>query len=82
MFKSEVGRKDDIVAWFFHVANDCCILDLNSCVLPVHNVCVGVILSLLLSGRRKGEEFPLFAQGLSTDQFPVTSSNACYEAGV
>ena len=45
MFRSEVGRKDDIAAWLFHVASDCCILVLNSCVWPAHNVCTGVISS-------------------------------------
>ena len=47
MFKSEVDRKDDIVAMFFHEANDCCILLLNSRVPPAHSVWVGDISSSL-----------------------------------
>ena len=45
MFRSEVGRKDDIVAMFFHEANDCWSLLLNSFVPPAHSVWVGVISS-------------------------------------
>ena len=37
---------------------------------------------LLLSSKRRDEEFPLSAPALSIDSFPVRSSSGCYEAEV